>query len=36
VKWLGYPDSENIWEKRKDIDPDTVVAFEVDLLLAQN
>jgi hypothetical protein len=20
VKWLGYPDSENIWEKRKEID----------------
>jgi hypothetical protein len=36
VKWLGYPDSENTWEKRKDIDPDTVVAFEADLLLAQD
>jgi hypothetical protein len=36
VKWLGYPDSENTWEKRKDIDSDTVAAFEADLLLAQD
>jgi hypothetical protein len=36
VKWLGYPNSENTWEKRKDIDSDTVAAFEADLLLAQD
>jgi len=36
VRWLGYPDSENTWEKRKDIDPGTIAAFEADLLLAQN
>jgi len=35
VKWLGYPDSEKTWEKRKDIDPETVAAFEASLLLAQ-
>jgi hypothetical protein len=34
VKWLGYPDSKNTWEKRKDID--LVAAFEADLLLAQD
>ena|SRR5271155_5200774 len=36
VKWLGYPNSESTWEKRKDIDSDTVAAFEADLLLAQD
>jgi hypothetical protein len=36
VKWLGYPDSENSWERKKDIDLDTVAAFEAELLLAQN
>lgn len=34
MKGLGYPDSENSWERKKDIDPDTVVAFEAELLLA--
>jgi hypothetical protein len=34
VKWQGYPDSENTWEKRKDIDPDIVAAYETSLLLA--
>jgi hypothetical protein len=28
VKWLGYPDSENTWEAKKDIDPGIVAAFE--------
>jgi hypothetical protein len=32
VKWLGYPDSENSWEKKKDIGPETVAAFEAGLL----
>jgi Chromo (CHRromatin Organisation MOdifier) domain len=36
VKWLGYPDSKNSWERKKDIDPDTVAAFEAELLLAQD
>ncbi|KAF2471355.1 uncharacterized protein BDR25DRAFT_342626 [Lindgomyces ingoldianus] len=36
VKWLGYPDSANSWEKKKDIDPDIVAAFEAELLLAQD
>ena len=36
VKWLRYPDSENSWERKKDIDPDTVAAFEAELLLAQD
>ncbi|KAL8856250.1 MAG: hypothetical protein Q9178_007137 [Gyalolechia marmorata] len=36
VKWLGYPDSENSWERKKDIDPDMVPAFEAELLLAQD
>ena len=36
VKWLGYPDSENSWERKKDIDPDIVAAFEAELLLAQD
>jgi hypothetical protein len=35
VKWLGYPDSENTWEKKKDIDPGTVAAFEASLCPAQ-
>jgi Chromo (CHRromatin Organisation MOdifier) domain len=36
VKWLGYPDSENSWERKKDIDPDIIAAFEAELLLAQD
>lgn len=28
VKWRGYPDSENSWQKKKDIHPDIVTAFE--------
>ena len=36
VKWLGYPDNENSWEKKKNIDPDIVAIFETDLLLSQN
>ncbi len=36
VKWLGYPDSENSWERKKDIHPDIVAAFETELLLAQD
>lgn len=32
VKWLGYPSSENSWEKRKDIDPHVVSTFEAELL----
>jgi hypothetical protein len=36
VKWLGYPDSENTWEKKRDIDPDPVAAFEANLMLAQD
>lgn len=28
VKWRGYPDSKNSWEKRKDIHSDIVMAFE--------
>ena len=35
VKWLGYPDNENTWEAKKDIDPDLVVAFETDSSKAQ-
>lgn len=34
VKWLGYPDSENSWERKKNIDPETVAAFKAELLLA--
>jgi hypothetical protein len=30
VRWLGYPESENSWEKKKDIDPETVAAFEAE------
>jgi hypothetical protein len=35
VKWLGYPDSENIWGEKEGYttNPDTVAAFEADLLL---
>lgn len=32
VKWRGYPDSENTWEKTKDIHPSMVAAFEVGLV----
>lgn len=28
VKWRGYPDSENAWERKTDINPDLVAAFE--------
>jgi hypothetical protein len=28
VKWLGYPDGENTWEAKKDIDPGILAAFE--------
>jgi hypothetical protein len=31
VKWLGYPDNDNSWEKKKDIDSDIVVASEAEL-----
>lgn len=33
VKWRGYPDSENSWQKRKDIHPDIVTAFEAGRLM---
>jgi hypothetical protein len=36
VRWLGYPDSENSWERKRDIDPDIVAAFEAEILLAQD
>jgi len=36
VKWLGYPHSENTWEKKRDIDPDTVAAFEANFMLAHD
>jgi hypothetical protein len=29
VKWRGYPDSDNTREKKTDINPDLVAAFEV-------
>jgi hypothetical protein len=29
VKWRGYPDSDNTWEKKTDINPDLVADFEV-------
>lgn len=28
VKWRGYPESESSWQKKKDIHPDIVRAFE--------
>jgi hypothetical protein len=36
VKWMGYPEDENTWEKKKDIDADAVAAYEASLLLAQD
>lgn len=33
VKWLGYPNSENTWEKGNDIDTEIAMAFEAELLL---
>ncbi len=28
VKWVGYPESENTWEKKKDISPALVEAYD--------
>jgi hypothetical protein len=36
VKWLGYPESESTWEKKKDIDPDTIAAYESNLMLGHD
>jgi hypothetical protein len=33
---MGYPEDENTWEKKKDIDADAVAAYEASLLLAQD
>ena len=33
VKWRGYPNSENLWLKRKDINPDIVTAYEAELMM---
>ena len=35
VKWLGYPDNENNWEAKWDIDPDLVAVFEINSSKAQ-
>lgn len=28
VKWVGYPESENAWEKKKDISAKFVMAYD--------
>jgi hypothetical protein len=36
VKWLGDPENESTWEKKKDIDPDIVSAYEANLMLGHD
>jgi hypothetical protein len=36
VKWLGYPDDENTWEKKKDIDSGIVAKYEAGLKLGHH
>lgn len=34
VKWRGYPDSKNTWEKKRDIHLGIVAAFEDELVIS--